>query len=385
MSNGTDTIIGQGSFTQGATAVNQIIAIPQGADWVEVYNYTQAGATAGNSFHFYWQRGNGANLMGDGTQGVLMNAGTASAVTVGQAASGSFVLYDPSLQSVGALNNGSTGISGLTAANPAVATVGSTAGMGAGSIVRIMGLNGAGQQEFGGIDYSVGYGTFTGTTFSVDYLNSTGSTASTSGNFRVIPYNPLFYPRRRTITNISSAANAVITLSVDHGFTVGQKIRLSLPGGSAVWGNFASLSNYDNGPANSTTPDAYTIIAVDVATGSGHNSITISANTTGFGTFRTVWEAIAAAPYTPAEVIPVGEDTSYAQISLSQQTPQVNGVQINGTNTGILADSTVNTGFYGMVLAAGANSPAGSANDVIFWKAGVSSYGGINSSTPPSE
>ena len=36
------TIIGQGTFTAPSTIVNQTIAIPQGADWMTVYNYTQS-------------------------------------------------------------------------------------------------------------------------------------------------------------------------------------------------------------------------------------------------------------------------------------------------------------------------------------------------------
>ena len=252
-----------------------------------------------------------------------------------------------------------------------------------GSIVRLINPLGVSQGILGGIDFTVDV-VSSSTSFDLAYVSTSGSTTG-AASYRVIPYNPLFYPRRRTITNISAASQAVITMSVDHGYTVGQKVRLSLPGGSAVWGNYAALSNYDNGPANSTTPDAYTIIAVDVAFGNTHNTITISANTTGFGTFLTQWQSIGTAAYTPAEVIPVGEDTSYAIQSLIQQTPQVNGVQINGTNTGLLADSTVNTGFYGMTLLSGALLPAGIAADVVFWKAGVSSYGGINSSTPPSE
>jgi hypothetical protein len=372
MSNATDTIIGQGSFTQGATAVNQIIAIPQGADWMEVYNYTQAGATGGNSYKFYWQRANGSNVMGDGTQAIMEIAGAASAVTVGQAASGSFVLYDPSINVPGP----SVAITGISAATHPVVLTGTTTGLSNGSIVRLINPLGVKQGILGGMDFTVDT-IVANTSFDLTYVNTTGSTTG-AASYRLIPYNPLFYPRRRTITNITSANPCVITMSVDHGFTVGQKVRLNLVGGSAVWGNFAALSNYDNGSKNSTTPDAYTITAVDVAFGNTHNTITIDADTTGFGTFLSVWQAIGGA-YTPAEVIPVGEDTSYAQTSLSQQTPQVNGVQINGTNTGILADSTVNTGFYGMILAAGANAPAGVANDVIFWKAGKSSYGGLNS------
>lgn len=368
--NGNDTIIGQGSFTQGATAVAQIIAIPCGADWVEVYNYTQASGTAGSGFHFYWQRANGSNTMG--TTGIVEASGAAGAVSVTVTAANAFVIYDPSLGVPGS----SVAVTGFTAANPGVITAANTTGISAGSIVRFDTLNGVGQQEYNGIDFSVGYGTLTGTTFSVDYLNTTSSTPSTVGNWRLIPYNPLFYPRRRVITNISSANPCVITLSVDHGFTVGQKVRLNIVGGTAKWANFASLSNYDDGAKNSTTPDAFTITAVNIATGVGNNTITIDADTTGFGTFRTVWQAIAGSAYTPCEVIPVGEDTSYAITSLSQQTPQVNGVQIFNTNTGLLADSTVNTGFLGMILAAGATLPAGAAADVVFWKAGKSSFGG---------
>jgi len=378
MSNGTDTIISQGSFTQPATAVNQIIMIPQGADWMEVYNYTQANqsTSAGgpNGYWFYWQRGNGSNLMGDGTQAIYNAEGAAGAVTANVTTSGAFTLYDPSNATIGP----SVAISGISAATHPVVTHTADTNVQVGSIVRLINPLGVKQGILGGIDFTVDV-VGSSTSFDLAYVNTTGSTTG-AASYRIIPYNPLFYPRRRTITNISSANPCVITMSVDHGYTVGQKVRLSLPGGSAVWGNFAALSNYDNGPANSTTPDAYTITAVDVAFGNGHNTITLdsSANTTGFGTFLTVWQAIGGA-YTPAEVIPVGEDTSYAQTSLSQQTPQVNGVQINGTNTGILADSTVNTGFYGMVLQTGALLPAGVANDVIFWKAGKASAGGLNS------
>lgn len=353
------TIIGQGSFTQGATAVAHTIAVPSNLDSLEVWNYTQAGGTAGNGFRFYWQRGNGSNLMGDGTQGVYLASGAASAVTVGQTAAGAFVLYDPSAQAVGAKNNGSTGVSGLTAANPAVATVGSTAGLAAGNIIRFDSLNN--QSYLNGIDFSVGYGTLTGTTFSVDYLNATGSTASTSGNWRVVPQG-LFYPRRRFITNISAAAQAVITLSVDHGFQVGEEIRLSLPGGSSVWGSFAALDNYQGGQAASTSANSWTIVAVDSATGNGHNSITINANTTGYGTFRTVWEAVTV-PYSPAQVIPFGDDTATA---LAQVPPLSS-----------LEDAVYNAGYLGMTLAAGAALPAGSANDVVFWVARKAQFGGL--------
>lgn len=338
------TILGQGTFTQGATATKQTIMLPSGTDWLKITNFTQSavGATA-NGCQFYWQRG-----MPNGQGTLLLN--TAGAITSALTANNAFVLYDPSIQVPGALNNGSTGVSGFTAANPGVVTVGSTSGMSAGNVVVFSSLNN--QPQYNGIPFSVGYGTLTGTTFSVDYLNTTGTTPSTSGNFRIIPFQPLFYPRRRIITNISAAAQAVIRLSVDHQFTVGQKVRINLQGGagSSLWGAYGVLDGQQ-----------FTIVAVNTATGVGNNTITIDANTTGFGTFA--FPAATAVPFTPPEVVPFGEDTATA---LAQIPPLSS-----------LEDATVNTGFLGMTLAAGAALPAGSANDVVFWVCGKSTYGGL--------
>ena len=112
----------------------------------------------------------------------------------------------------------------------------------------------------------------------------------------------------------------------------------------------------------SVTPNSYIITAVDTATGNGHNTITINANTSGFGSFLTQWESITP-PYTPAQVIPIGEDTATA---LAQMPPLSE-----------LADATYNTGYLGMVLAAGATAPAGIAADTVFWVARKATYGGL--------
>lgn len=359
------TILGQGSFVQPATAVAQTIVIPSGVDWLNVYNFTQASGVAGNGYWFYWQRGfpNG--------QGIVHLSGGAHAVTVNTTANNAFLLYDPTLQVAGARNNGSTGVSGFTAANPAVVTVGATAGMAAGNIVRFDNLNN--QPQYAGIDFSIGYGTLTATTFSVDYLNSTASTPSTSGNFRVVPMG-IFYPRRRIITIIATGNPTVITLSVDHAFTVGQEVRLSFPGGSGgIWGDFARLDGL-----------AVIITAVDTAVGVGHNTITVNVDTTGFlansdgdSYAEQFAESASLVPFTPGEVVPIGEDTATALSSTASQTPLINGVQIYNSNVGILADSTVNTAYLGMTLASGAALPGGIAADSIFWVAGKSSFGGL--------
>lgn len=354
------SILGQGTFTQGSTAVAQNIIIPSGVDWLNVWNYTQASGTAGHGYWFYWQRG-----MINGT-GIYHISGSAHAVTVNVTANNNFVLYDPTLAVNGALNNGSTDITGFTAANPAVVTVGSTAGMAAGNLVRFDNLND--QPQYAGIDFSVGYGTLTGTTFSVDYLDSTGSTPSTSGNFRVRPM-PYWYPARRVITQIITGNPTIVTLSVDHGFTVGQELRFNIA--DPIWGTFNTLNGRQAA-----------VIGVDVGTGVGHNTVTLNIDSTGLlgqtgVSFALTFAETTVPAFTPGELVPVGEDTATALNSIIQQTPQINGVQIYNTNVGILADSTVNTAYLGMTLAAGNTSPAGAGSDVIFWTSGKSSFGGL--------
>jgi hypothetical protein len=330
------TVIGVGSFTQPATAINQIIAIPSNLDSLDIYNYTQAALTGGNGYHFRWQRG-----FPNQTLGIYEAIGAANAVTAGVTVNGAFNLYDPSANPVGALNNGSTGVTAVSTATPPVVTVGSTAGMAPGSVVRM--INIAGAQQLGGLDFTVGYGTFNATHFSLDYM-STLAVAGTTGSFYPILYDPLFYPRRRTITAITQATNAVITLSVTHGYIVGQEVRIHVP---AQFG----MTQIDGLQG--------AIIAIDTATGNGHNTITVNINSTGFSPF--VFPLTAAVPFTPAEIVPIGEDTATA-LNLNQN---------------ILSDATVNTGFYGMILAAGALLPAGVAGDVVFWQANKAQFGGL--------
>jgi hypothetical protein len=363
------TILGQGTFTQTSGSPAVTVAIPSGADFMYVYNYTQASATSGNGFKYYWQRGMG-------TIGIAEITGSSHAVTANITAANAFVYQDYNNPPTFALNNGSTGISAWSSATPPVLTVGSTAGVPAGSIVRLTGLATTASTSIVGynsIDFTVGYGTLTSTTMSLDYVLG-GVTTTSTGNFRVIGYpvtsqsgspayitsNGLFYPSRRYITNMTAAASCVITMSVQHNFTVGQEIRLSLPGGSAVWGSYAALDNYSS-PNSGTTPDSWIITAVDTATGNTHNTITINANTTGFGSFAF---PTTLSSYTPAQVIPFGEDTATALA----QSPALSS----------LGDAVQNVQYLGMTLAGGtgASAPAGQSGDVVYWIAGKSMYGG---------
>lgn len=327
-----DTIIQQGRFTSDGTA--KILQIRSDLDWMEVLNYTVASAnqTTAVGVEYFWQRG---MAVGTGIEYLKSNAANAANLT-SALATGGFTLINSSFQSPGALNNGSTGLSALSNATPPVATVGSTAGISAGDVVRMYNVTNG--QQIGGMDFTVGYNTLSGTTFSLDYMTTLGSSVGAAGSFRAIPFDPIFYPRRRFITSVTTGSTTIVKMSVTHGYKVGQLVRFVVP---ASFG----MTQLDGLTG--------TITAINTTTTSG-NTITVSIDSSSFTAFA--FPTSASVPISFAEVVPVGEDTAAALAA---------GVDI-------LSDATLNTAYIGIKLAAGANSPGGSTNDVIYWRAGRS-------------
>lgn len=322
-----NTIIQQGRFTSDGSA--KIIQLRSDLDWMRVYNYTVAAAnqTTAVGVEYYWQRGFTADYGWEYKKSSAANAANLSAVIT----SGGFTLIDSSSTAPGNLNSTVTAVSAA-----AIPVVSATAVISAGQIVRM--INVAGAQQLGGMDFTVGYNTLGGggTTFSLDYMAQI--VAGTTGSFRVIPFDPIFYPRRRFITKITKASQAVVTLSVTHGYKVGQSIRMIVPAAFGMTEMNGLLG---------------TIVAINTTTTSG-NTITLDIDSTAFTTFA--FPLTAAVPFTYAETVPVGENTASA-LYYGQD---------------ILTDATLNTSYIGMQLAAGANSPAGVTSDVIYWVAGKS-------------
>ncbi len=372
------TILGQGRFVVPATVVNQVINIPSNVDFMWVKNYTNAakvGAATGLGVSYYWQRG-----MAAGT-GIVQYYGNGTAVMSGDTlVSGGFTLYDPSGQSAGSLpliGNpvATTAISNAT--SPIVST-GSTAGLVAstgtvrGTIVRVS--NTAAQQDTQGIDFAIG-AVVANTSFSLtiaglNALANVPGAVGGAGFYRIVNVDPLFYPRRRFITNITQAVNANVSTSVQHGMTPGQEIRFSIP--------TLSIAPFGMTQLNGVVATILTVV--------DDFNFTINVDTSAFSVF--VWPATTQMPSSFPIMVPVGEDTAVSLITPASQVPTIGGVQIFGTQSGILADSTVNTGFLGMVLGTGGvgtvagalaiSGPAGTtAGDVVYWVAGKSSFGGL--------
>lgn len=322
-----NTIIQQGDFVGTGSAVR--INLRSDVDWMMVYNLTigAASQTTAVGVKHYWQRG-----FASGAKWTTFKSNAANAANLEQyITSNGFTLLDTSVQAPGVLNATITAIS--NASIPVVSNSG-TNGLSAGDVVRL--FNVASAQQVGGIDFTVGYNTLTSGTFSLDYMSQI--VAGTTGSWRKIPFNPIFYPRRRFITKISQAAQAVVTLSVTHGYTVGQEIRFVVPAAYGMVEIDGLLG---------------TIVAIDTTTTSG-NTVTVDIDTTAFTAFA--FPLSAAVPFSPAEVVPVGEDTATA-LSFGED---------------ILGDSTENVSLIGMSLAGGANNPGGAASDVVFWVAGKS-------------
>lgn len=345
-----DTVIQQGRFT--STGVARTIPIRSDFDWMWVYNETILGdgaLAADRGAQFYFQRG-----MVNGRGIEYRKLGTVAndpLTTLFIAANAGFFVVDSSVS----VPSGGTALTAITAANPPVVTTAGALPL-IGDIVRLENLDN--QPQIANLDFTVtnvGGGTFT-----IGNISLTNSVASTAGSFRIVPFDSMYYPRNRSITYVSSEAQAKIYLSVTHNLTVGQEVRLNFPGGSEVWGDYGALDGR-----------TATVLAVNVARAGnepvnlqGPNNIRVDIDTSTF----TVWDAsfgaglnesypaAAEVPFSPAQVVPYGMDTAQAITS---------GVDI-------LADRTRNESIIGVRLAAGNNSPGGALNDVMYWVAGKS-------------
>jgi hypothetical protein len=325
----------QGSFTSDGTT--KILQIRADVDWINVYNTTIAAAnqTTAVGVQYYWQRGFPAGAM---IKYFKSNAANAANLTQ-YLTTGGFSLVNNTINVPGA----SVALTSITNATPPVVATGNTAGLSNGDVVRI--FNTAGGQQLGGLDFTIGAVT-TNTSFTLAFMRAIA--AATTGTFRRIPYDPYFYPPTRVISKISQATQAIVTFTVTHAYTVGQKIRFVIPTVSTTAYGMTELNGVEA-----------TIVAINQADTNGvTNTVTVDVDTSAFTAFA--WPLTTDPVHTPAQVVPVGENTAQAIAS--------------GVN--VLGDSEVNQGYIGIALAGGAGSPGGADGEVIYWVAGKSFSGG---------
>ena len=325
----------QGSFTSDGTT--KILQIRADVDWINVYNTTIAAAnqTTAVGVQYYWQRGFPAGSM---IKYFKSNAANATNLTQ-YITTGGFTLVNNTINVPGA----SVALTSITNATPPVVATGNTAGLSNGDVVRI--FNTTGGQQLGGLDFTIG-AIIANTSFTLAFMRAI--VAATTGTFRRIPYDPYFYPPTRVISKISQATQAIVTFTVTHAYTIGQKIRFVMPTVSTLAYGMTELNGVEA-----------TIVNINQADTNGvTNTITIDVDTSSFTAFA--WPLTADPVHTPAQVVPVGENTAAAIAA--------------GVN--VLGDSEVNQGYIGIALTGGAGSPGGANGEVIYWVAGKSFSGG---------
>ena len=324
-----ETLTQQGRFTSTGAAVE--LAIRSDVDWMWVYNETilnDAALGADRGAMFYWARG-----MTNGRGIEYRKLGTVAndpLTTVQLAANSGFFLVDSTGNPVGS----AVAETGITNATQPVISTGDTGQLVTGSIVRLAGDTNV--PNICGFDFEVDT-VNANTDFRMRYAlqSAPGAVGAGDGTYRHIEFDPIYYPRNRYIVNITQAASAVVTFSVTHGYTVGQDISFRLP------------SEFGMTELDGLTG---TVTAVSTA----NNTVTVDIDSSAFTAFT--FPAVADVPFTWAQAVPVGIDTGTAL----------------SNNVDILGDATNNTGFLGMRLMGGNNSPAGANNDVVYWTAGKS-------------
>ena len=301
-----------GSFTSDGATKN--ISLPSGYDSFSMINITDLGSTASNT---NVMRAQGTSLMPAGYG--LYNPKTSGAATLAlevSTATGGFTFIS---DSAGLANGGSVALNGteINQASPAVANSGTTTNLvDSVSVVRL--FNTTGMLQVSGMDFTVGT-IVASTSFQLKYLDSSGfAAAATSGQYRIINASPRYYPRNRYITKITQASSAVITLSVTHGYTVGQSVRIIVPDAFGMTEIDGLLGN---------------ITAISTA----NNTITVDIDSSAFTAFAFPTSAIAATGVSFAQVVPVGE----AAINSSTQ-----------AYGNLLDDATDNVSFTGVSIGA---------------------------------
>ena len=319
-----NTVLQQGRFT--ADGNNVTLSIRSDVDWMQVYNLTQMAATNNVGVQYYWQRGFEENTTNGGIS--YFKSGGGNSLN-GGIFNNMFTLVDTSGNPIGSqvATTASTNV-----AQPVIST-GSTSGLVTGSIVRLSSM--ANVPNIMSMDFEIDT-VVANTSFRMRWAlaNAVGAVGG-AGFYRIVKFDPIYYPRRRFIVNISQAGSAVVTCSVTHGFTVGQEVRFQVPSAFGM----VEIDNM-----------AGTITAVNTAA----NTFTVNINSSAFTAFA--FPAPGAVPFTYAQVVPVGEDTAQALSS----------------SVNILADATVNEALIGMILTGGADNPGGDAADIMYWVAGKS-------------
>lgn len=271
--------IAGGSFT--STVNSYSVQVSDRPDLIWVRNRTAWGDDAAEtSVESWWRYGMAFDAAQTIDQAVTSGIMSTEAVT-----SGGFRVYNTSQPpTFAALPTSGTDIN---RASPAVVTMADTGAIAVGDVVRLSDTTG--MLQVSGLDFSV-LSVTNDTSISIN-LDSSGFAAdATAGNVRLVIPNRM-YPGYRYIVplggsvGITQATQAVVSCSVAHNFTVGEKVSFRIP---AEFG----MIELNNQVGTVTAVTTYTL--------------TVDIDTTGYTAFSFPTSAVAAAGISNAIVLPAG-------------------------------------------------------------------------------
>ena len=344
------TIVSQGTFKQAAIAINQIIPLPSGADYFVTTNLTQMATTQGTGrvVRGEWF-GGGLTAVNDGLRWKKTNS--TSAINIDNfstsTASNGFT-YVTSFPAPQAALTGST----ITAANPAVATVTNTYSEGDTVVI----YNAVGMEQISGMTFTISSVSASG--FTLLGLNAAGFATPATSFFvrRVNQFTPV-EPSFLYVTAVTQAVGAQVTTSQANMVYIGQKFEFTVPASFGM----VQLSNFYQ-------PQSKPIVVTSIV---DPYNFTINIDTTNYTAFAFPASASSPTAQLFATMAPAGQSTQFNPITGLQTGYNFNQVPFH---TGIFVPY--------MYVPAGAQSPGGSASDVIVWQAYKMETGTINSQVP---
>lgn len=343
------TIVTQGTFTQPATAVTQTIPLPSGCDYFVTTNLTQMATTQGTGrvVRGEWY---GGGLFNDNDGLRWKKTNSTSAINIDNfstsTASNGFT-YVSSFPAPQAALTGTA----ITNASPAVASVTNT--YSEGDQVTI--YNAVLMQQISGMTFTIS--SVSGSAFTLLGLDASGfADAATAFTVRRVAPSLPVAPQFLYVTGITQATQAVVTVSQAHNYQIGQAVEFSIPG------SFGMVQLNNNNQPQSKPP---------IITAVGTYTITINVNTTGYTAFAFPLSSGSPTTQLFATVAPAGQQATFNPITLVQTGYNVLQVPFH---------SSLFIPY--MMLPAGAQSPGGSASDVIAYQAYKMETGTINAPVP---
>lgn len=335
------TILDGGSFT--STGVGVKIPLPSSADYFRTWNVTQLAAASptvvvGGEW-FGSKFGAGASAANDGVRWKKVGSSVVQMdlFSTSTASDGfTYVTVSPYVEAQAA-----NAITGITAANPAV--VSQTNTYSNGDYLRIYSTTG--DLTIGGMVFQISSASGSGyTLLGLANVSGNGLAAATAAFTRRVSKFSAVDPEVLYITNISKAASAVVSTSVDPSafYVVGMKIHFSVP------------SSFGMTQMDQLTGTITAVNAVAASSSIGAYNLTVDINSTAFTTFAFPASALSPTARLFATLSPAGAQTSFNPVTLVQ--------------TGYdFQKQPFHTGQFTpyMFLAGGAASPAGANADVI--------------------